>query len=65
MKAAKAVPRCYGAVPRYTLLRQERERWWGGRVAEGDSLENCYTRKGIVGSNPTPTAETETRRVVY
>ncbi len=25
----------------------------GGRVAEGVGLENRYTRKGIVGSNPT------------
>ncbi len=30
--------------------------WWGGRVVYGGSLENCYPRKGIVGSNPTPTA---------
>ena len=27
--------------------------WTGGRVAEGVGLENRYTRKGIVGSNPT------------
>jgi hypothetical protein len=25
-------------------------------VAEAGSLENCYTRKGIVGSNPTLSA---------
>ena len=29
---------------------------WGGRVVEGDGLENRYTLTGIVGSNPTPTA---------
>ncbi len=28
----------------------------GGRVVEGDSLENCYIRKDIVGSNPTLSA---------
>ena len=28
----------------------------GGRVAEGVGLENRYTRKGIVGSNPTLSA---------
>jgi hypothetical protein len=27
--------------------------WTGVRVAEGAGLENRYTRKGIVGSNPT------------
>jgi hypothetical protein len=27
--------------------------WRGVRVAEGAGLENRYTRKGIVGSNPT------------
>jgi hypothetical protein len=26
--------------------------WRGGRVVEGDGLENHYTRKGIAGSNP-------------
>ena len=29
-----------------------------GRVDECDGLENRYTRKGIVGSNPTPSANT-------
>ena len=28
--------------------------WMGVRVAEGAGLENRYARKGIVGSNPTP-----------
>ena len=28
----------------------------GGRVDEGGSLENCWARLGLVGSNPTPTA---------
>ena len=28
----------------------------GGRVVEGAGLENRYTRKGIVGSNPTLSA---------
>jgi len=26
--------------------------WRGGRAVECGSLENCYTRKGIGGSNP-------------
>ena len=30
--------------------------WTGVRVAEGAGLENRYTRKGIVGSNPTLSA---------
>ena len=29
---------------------------WGGREAEGAGLENRYTRQGIRGSNPLPTA---------
>ncbi len=29
---------------------------WGARAVESGSLENCYTRKGIVSSNLTPTA---------
>ena len=29
------------------------DQWTGVRVAEGAGLENRYTRKGIVGSNPT------------
>jgi hypothetical protein len=28
----------------------------GGRAVEGTGLENRRTRKGIVGSNPTPSA---------
>ena len=28
----------------------------GGRVDEGGSLENCWARLGLVGSNPTPSA---------
>ena len=28
--------------------------WMGGRVVEGGSLENCCTRKGTLGSNPSP-----------
>ncbi len=28
----------------------------GGRVVEGGSLENCCTRKGTLGSNPSPSA---------
>ena len=32
--------------------------WTGVRVAEGAGLENRYTRKGIVGSNPTLSAVT-------
>ncbi len=31
---------------------------WGARVVYSDGLENRYTRKGIVSSNLTPTAET-------
>ncbi|MDQ5961481.1 MAG: hypothetical protein QG581_402, partial [Patescibacteria group bacterium] len=30
-----------------------------GRVVEGNSLENCRTRKGIVSSNLTASAENE------
>ncbi len=30
-------------------------------MVERDSLENCYTRKGIVGSNPTPSAVHRTK----
>ena len=32
--------------------------WRGGRVVEGDGLENHYTRKGIAGSNPVLSAST-------
>jgi hypothetical protein len=28
----------------------------GGRAVEGTGLENRQTRKGLVGSNPTPSA---------
>src|SRR6267143_3806263 len=34
----------------------------GVRVAEGPGLENRYARKGIVGSNPTPSAVIKTPR---
>lgn len=30
--------------------------WWGVRAAYGTGLENRCTRKGTVGSNPSPTA---------
>ncbi|KKR48583.1 MAG: hypothetical protein UT86_C0004G0069 [Candidatus Magasanikbacteria bacterium GW2011_GWC2_40_17] len=30
--------------------------WWGGRVVECGGLEHRYTRKSIVSSNLTPTA---------
>ena len=30
--------------------------WMGGRVVEGGSLENCCTREGTLGSNPSPSA---------
>jgi hypothetical protein len=30
--------------------------WKGGRVVEGTGLENRQARKGLVGSNPTPSA---------
>ena len=35
--------------------------WWGGRAAEGGSLENCYAGNRIVSSNLTPTAGVYTR----
>ncbi len=31
-------------------------RGMGGRAVEGTGLENRQTRKGLVGSNPTPSA---------
>ena len=37
------------------------KKWWGGRVVEGGSLENCYTLTGIVSSNLTPTARNRNR----
>ena len=30
--------------------------WRGARAADSAALEMLYTRKGIVGSNPTPSA---------
>ena len=36
--------------------------WRGGRAVECDSLENCYTRKGIGGSNPSPSARSKKPR---
>jgi hypothetical protein len=30
--------------------------WMGGRAVEGTGLENRQARKGLVGSNPTPSA---------
>jgi hypothetical protein len=41
--------------PYDTLLRFQPRR--GARVVERDSLENYCTRKGTVGSNPTPSAK--------
>jgi hypothetical protein len=32
------------------------QRWMGGRAVEGTGLENRQARKGLVGSNPTPSA---------
>ena len=36
--------------PLYTRRRRD------GRVVEGSSLENCQARKGLEGSNPSPSA---------
>ena len=38
--------------------------WRGGRVVEGDGLENHYTRKGIAGSNPVLSALTYSSQVL-
>lgn len=35
-----------------------------GRVVEGNSLENCRTRKGIRGSNPLASAKIENRKTL-
>ena len=53
-EACQWVPACRqaGNKPVCLILK-----WWGGRVVEGGSLENCYTRNRIVSSNLTPTAD--------
>jgi hypothetical protein len=42
---------------RCSLARISGVRGKRGRVVEGNSLENCRTRKGIRGSNPLASAE--------
>ena len=36
------------------VAQRQYEVWRGGRVVDGSGLENQHVRKGIVGSNPTP-----------
>ena len=39
--------------------------WKGGRVVECTGLENRSTRKGTVGSNPTPSAKNNIGSLPY
>ena len=46
-----------GSLSDLTLnIAPPRDGRWGGRAVEGTGLENRQARKRLVGSNPTPTA---------
>ena len=45
-----------GPIVEFVAQRQS-EVWRGGRVVDGSGLENQHVRKGIVGSNPTPSVQ--------
>ena len=46
----------FAGLPAGARLWQAREGWRDGRVVDGGGLENRCTRKGIGGSNPSPSA---------
>jgi hypothetical protein len=48
---ANGIREVVGSTPIGSTLRKS------ARVVESGSLENCYTRKGIGGSNPPSSAE--------
>ena len=43
--------------PATFFIKNKTTFWKRGRVVEGNSLENCHTRNGIEGSNPSASAK--------